>query len=625
MVQQMFRRCGLVLAASFLAAFFPLPTLADALAGGAPAAASTVTAPAEVAQSNPFSDVPADSWAFAAIQQLAADGLIKGYPSGTFKGNRPMTRYEAAVLTDRAVVALEAMLAKDDTAAKVNASDVQAVKKLVDEFSSELKAVEKDVAALKARVDTLDQTVGSLNKNVGAINNLRLPAVHLYYFVRAPGSFNENVSAQNGPMGLATANGGLANVPAGATMPNGVAFTTGSNPSGTAGEISQAALTTGDYTHGAAYQVMRAKLVGTIDSHFSYAARIDYFYYMDNSAGKSITVPNYCIGAACAVDYPNNAGVRINYAFMQYNSPGGFYAQGGRFPQLYSAGGWSPGLGYSNFQNGVQLGYTDPRGVYYPNGRGFDASVGYGVGTPSASNPIVGVVPSPSEQAVWGHVQYAFDKHLTLGVAEDINSGYKTTLWNPSALLTYPSGPLTGHPIVNAAGFPITGAYQATSVPIASGSMYGTYRINQYLAVDGEVQHRFGNDPFTGTAWQQSNSFWGELMLGRNPLIDSSAPGGTNWAVLGYVGAGFNSTGADADINAFPYALDYGTPDANGYRIWYAGFHHKINKDLNIGIIWAHEGIPAGTSIPAGSNACPGCFITQDTKNQVFLETLYLF
>ena len=35
---------------------------------------------------NPFSDVPSDSWAYQAVDQLATAGIINGYPDGTFKG-----------------------------------------------------------------------------------------------------------------------------------------------------------------------------------------------------------------------------------------------------------------------------------------------------------------------------------------------------------------------------------------------------------------------------------------------------------------------------------------------------------------------------------------------------------
>lgn len=34
------------------------------------------------AATNPFSDVPADSWAYDAVTTLANDGVIDGYPDG---------------------------------------------------------------------------------------------------------------------------------------------------------------------------------------------------------------------------------------------------------------------------------------------------------------------------------------------------------------------------------------------------------------------------------------------------------------------------------------------------------------------------------------------------------------
>ena len=38
------------------------------------------------AATNPFSDVPADSWAYDAVTTLANDGVIDGYPDGTYQG-----------------------------------------------------------------------------------------------------------------------------------------------------------------------------------------------------------------------------------------------------------------------------------------------------------------------------------------------------------------------------------------------------------------------------------------------------------------------------------------------------------------------------------------------------------
>ena len=53
-------------------------------------------------RATPFADVPSDHWTYQAIQSLAADGLIDGYPDGAFKGDRPLSRYEMAAIVARA-------------------------------------------------------------------------------------------------------------------------------------------------------------------------------------------------------------------------------------------------------------------------------------------------------------------------------------------------------------------------------------------------------------------------------------------------------------------------------------------------------------------------------------------
>ena len=46
-----------------------------------------------------FSDVYPTDWAYQALANLIERyGCVAGYPNGTFRGNRAMTRYEAAAL-----------------------------------------------------------------------------------------------------------------------------------------------------------------------------------------------------------------------------------------------------------------------------------------------------------------------------------------------------------------------------------------------------------------------------------------------------------------------------------------------------------------------------------------------
>lgn len=69
------------------------------------------------AQANPAQTVPFDHWAYDAVQELVDQGIIIGYPDGTFKGNRAMTRYEFAIAISRLLDALPGG-AKDGTPGK---------------------------------------------------------------------------------------------------------------------------------------------------------------------------------------------------------------------------------------------------------------------------------------------------------------------------------------------------------------------------------------------------------------------------------------------------------------------------------------------------------------------------
>jgi len=50
-----------------------------------------------------FSDVPATHWAAKSVDTVTSAKLMSGYPDGTFKGEKPVTRFEFAVALDRFV------------------------------------------------------------------------------------------------------------------------------------------------------------------------------------------------------------------------------------------------------------------------------------------------------------------------------------------------------------------------------------------------------------------------------------------------------------------------------------------------------------------------------------------
>lgn len=51
-------------------------------------------------------DVPTDHWAASAVYDLVRLGVTKGYPDGTFRGNKPINRYETAIFLSKLAKAI---------------------------------------------------------------------------------------------------------------------------------------------------------------------------------------------------------------------------------------------------------------------------------------------------------------------------------------------------------------------------------------------------------------------------------------------------------------------------------------------------------------------------------------
>lgn len=88
-----------------------------------------------------FSDVPENHWAYDSVKKLVKAGLIDGYNDGTFRGDKTMSRYEFAIMINKAVERYE-------TADNAN-------KKLIDglsaEFATELNRLGSRVSKLEAK------------------------------------------------------------------------------------------------------------------------------------------------------------------------------------------------------------------------------------------------------------------------------------------------------------------------------------------------------------------------------------------------------------------------------------------------------------------------------------------
>lgn len=106
-----------------------------------------------------FPDLPAEHWARDAVATLASKGLVEGYPDGTFKGDRAMTRWEVAVVVARALARMES-----EGSTFASRSDLEALRPLVNALRDELEAMGVRVDALEDNVSRLDKRVTELER-----------------------------------------------------------------------------------------------------------------------------------------------------------------------------------------------------------------------------------------------------------------------------------------------------------------------------------------------------------------------------------------------------------------------------------------------------------------------------
>lgn len=99
-----------------------------------------------VSAANPFTDVSSDDWAYQAVASLSDEGVIDGYPDGTFRGDKHVTRYEIAQIVAR-------LMAKEDT---LNASQKETLAKLSSQYANELKDLGVRIAELEKKRGATD-------------------------------------------------------------------------------------------------------------------------------------------------------------------------------------------------------------------------------------------------------------------------------------------------------------------------------------------------------------------------------------------------------------------------------------------------------------------------------------
>lgn len=178
------------------------------------------------AQAASFPDVPANHWAYQAVQDLADKGYVKGYPDGKFLGKRALTRYEFATTIDRMAQTVSDLSAQfkagqpvtSPTGTPVTQDDLNKINALVDSFKTQLAAVQSltagatspfqgQIVALRSDLLNIQANVANVQKSTDAAYGFgnRKFSIRGYIqtrFVGGPNSHNQYPQGNNTVGGL---------------------------------------------------------------------------------------------------------------------------------------------------------------------------------------------------------------------------------------------------------------------------------------------------------------------------------------------------------------------------------------------------------------------------------------
>jgi hypothetical protein len=108
----------------------------------------------QVTNVSELKDVSPGDWAYEALRSLVERyGCIAGYPDASFRGNRPMTRYEFAAGVNACLNQIERLISESQATTQ---EDIDKLNRLVQEFQSELAALGTKVDDLEGRVAFLE-------------------------------------------------------------------------------------------------------------------------------------------------------------------------------------------------------------------------------------------------------------------------------------------------------------------------------------------------------------------------------------------------------------------------------------------------------------------------------------
>jgi len=131
----------------------------------------------QVTSVSQLSDIQPTDWAFQALQSLVERyGCIAGYPDGSYRGNRAMTRFEFAAGLNACLDRITELIASS-TADLVTREDLTLLQRIQEEFAAELATLRGRVDALEARTGELEVNQFSTTTKLTGVVNFALTSV----------------------------------------------------------------------------------------------------------------------------------------------------------------------------------------------------------------------------------------------------------------------------------------------------------------------------------------------------------------------------------------------------------------------------------------------------------------
>jgi hypothetical protein len=625
-----------------------------------------------------FSDVPSSSWAYAAVKELADKGYVVGYPDKTYKGDRPLTRYEMAIVVERVADTFEKQLIAGKT---VEAADFATLNKLVKEFGNEIASIQGHLNALQIEADATQKQVGTQQSQIGALQDFnRRASIRLQAFTRTF-AYGANVNANCPTLGRPS--------PGSATS-----IQTYCNKTGPGNALLQGARTAsylqapdndpqssfanGQHNQGETYNYSQLAIAGQPSLNTAFLVQFGAGVRPSSNTGSSTVSPGYCLAQQ---NYLNgNAAESSTLTNCNSTASQAAYADGlnNFVPSFQNV--W---IQQSIQNSGVflRVGHlqmaTNPEiplflgGDYFWGGmlgisKGpLGAFIAYGTGNSAATNLALDNVPY-AHGKLFAETDYTFHvghgQILVTGMYQNYTGG-NSTLWDPSAVMCTGAGATAGgaryfantkavpftscgpgySPITYTNGAPITGAYlsQANNNPTLTTLTAGgtasfitpglATEVNQtgvlggitadfgklHASFSGSI--KLGNDPYTGAPWV--GNLAGAWLVDYGPW----RPGVRgNHGRFTYETQGYATQFNGMLSNQLPLsssALSNSWSSNFGSQYWAeVGVKYWTSDNTYFNIGYGRAGLLPNTTIPAGGLTCPGCVISGFGQNAGFLE-----